>query len=132
MSKTATPTPQCRTIASLSSLIGDSCRHAAASYHHLELLEYLISAGGDINLRDEDGDTPLYTVESVDMARWLIEHGADPAAQNEEGLTVSRTGASGWERELTTTRSRPKRWRTTNLKWPSTSARSPPPVPQHL
>lgn len=62
--------------------------HAAASYAHLELLTYLLSVGGDINLRDDDGDTPLYVVESVDTARWMVEHGADAALTNDEGLTV--------------------------------------------
>jgi hypothetical protein len=62
--------------------------HAAASYAHLELLEYLISIGGDINLRDADGDSPLYVVESVEMARWMIERGADPTIKNDDGLTV--------------------------------------------
>jgi hypothetical protein len=63
--------------------------HAAASYAHTELLEYLISVGGDINLRDDDGDTPLYVVETVEMARWMIERGADWSVVNEEGLSVS-------------------------------------------
>ena len=63
--------------------------HAAASYAHTDLLEYLISKGGDINLRDDDGDTPLYVVESVDMARWMIERGADWGVVNEEGMSVS-------------------------------------------
>lgn len=63
--------------------------HAAASYAHLELLEYLLSVGGDVNLADDDGDTPLFTCESVDAARWLVEHGADAEHRNEEGLTVS-------------------------------------------
>lgn len=62
--------------------------HAAASYAHLEILEYLLSIGGEINLRDDDGDTPLYVVESVAMAEWMIAHGADPALTNDEGLTV--------------------------------------------
>lgn len=63
-------------------------RHAAASYHHFDLLLYLISVGGDINIRDEEGETPLFTVESEQAARWLVEHGADPLIQNEEGQTV--------------------------------------------
>jgi hypothetical protein len=63
--------------------------HAAASYAHTDLLEYLISVGGDVNLRDDDGDTPLYVVESVEMARWLVERGADVGVVNEEGLSVS-------------------------------------------
>lgn len=65
--------------------------HAAASYAHLPLLEYLVSVGGDVNLPDDDGDTPLFTCESVDAARWLVEHGANAAHRNDEGQTV-RTG----------------------------------------
>ncbi len=32
--------------------------HAAASYGHLAMLDFLIAHGGDINLTDNDGDTP--------------------------------------------------------------------------
>jgi hypothetical protein len=50
---------------------------------------YLISKGGNINITDEDGDTPLYTVESIECARFLIEDcGADPKWKNGEGITV--------------------------------------------
>ena len=68
-------------------------RHAAASYGHLDLLEYLISKGGDINISDEDGDTPIFTVESVDVARWMVEHGAKVDVQNNEGQSVSTCAA---------------------------------------
>lgn len=44
--------------------------------------------GGDVNITDEDGDTPLYTVETIETARWLIEHGARYDHVNGEGLTV--------------------------------------------
>ena len=62
--------------------------HAAASYAQLEVLTYLLAKGGNINVTDNEGETPLFTVESVAMARWLIEHGADPKVQNLEGQTV--------------------------------------------
>lgn len=42
-------------------------------------------AGGDVNVKDEDNETPLYTVESVDVARWLVEHGASIDCTNQEG-----------------------------------------------
>jgi ankyrin repeat protein len=81
------------------------CRHAAASYGHIDILEYLISqgglssnlvvdsssrrhAGGDVNVIDDDGDTPLYTVENVETARWLVEHGATVMRTNSEGVSV--------------------------------------------
>lgn len=47
--------------------------HAAVSYGHRDLLDYLISVGGDVNISDEDGDRPLHVVESLDMAKYLVE-----------------------------------------------------------
>ncbi|KAI0264493.1 ankyrin repeat-containing domain protein [Gloeopeniophorella convolvens] len=61
--------------------------HAAASYGHLDILTYLISEGGNVNITDEDGDTPLYTVENVETAQFLINNGADAAWRNHEGLS---------------------------------------------
>jgi uncharacterized protein len=79
-------------------------RHAAASYGHIELLEYLVSKGrflhkisiisltleigGDVNVADEDGDTPIYTAESLEVAKWLIDHGAIVDRANAEGMSV--------------------------------------------
>lgn len=65
--------------------------HAAASYAHIPLLEYLVSVGGDVNLADEDGDTPLYVVESLPAAQWLVEHGADASHKNGEGKTAAES-----------------------------------------
>jgi hypothetical protein len=45
-------------------------------------------AGGDVNVSDDDGDTPLYTVENVQTARFLVEKGAIVARQNLEGVSV--------------------------------------------
>ncbi len=40
-------------------------RHAAAAYGHIELMRYLLDdAGGDVNIVDNDGDTPLHHNES--------------------------------------------------------------------
>ena len=41
-----------------------------------------------MNVKDEDGDTPLYTVENIETAQFLVNRGADPACRNHEGLTV--------------------------------------------
>ncbi|EIW57304.1 ankyrin, partial [Trametes versicolor FP-101664 SS1] len=64
--------------------------HAAASYGHLNVLEYLISRGGDVNVTDNDGDTPLYVVENVETARFLVEHGATINRQNDEGISPAQ------------------------------------------
>lgn len=47
-------------------------------------------AGGNVNLSDEDGDTPLYTVENMETARFLVDNGADIMWRNNEGLSVCR------------------------------------------
>jgi len=61
--------------------------HAAASYGHLDILSYLISRGGNVNVTDEDGETPLFLVETKDVARFLVDNGADATWKNQEGLT---------------------------------------------
>ena len=53
----------------------------SVSFHELDI-------GGDVNVTDEDGDTPLYTVEDVATARWLVEHGAVVDRTNGEGVSV--------------------------------------------
>ncbi|CDO72463.1 hypothetical protein BN946_scf184980.g4 [Trametes cinnabarina] len=64
--------------------------HAAASYGHINILEYLVSRGGDVNVTDNDGDTPLYVVENIETARWLVEHGATVNRQNDEGMSPAQ------------------------------------------
>ncbi|KAF5371854.1 hypothetical protein D9615_009569 [Tricholomella constricta] len=43
--------------------------------------------GGDVNITDGDGDTPLYTVENIDTARLLVDHGATIDRRNNEGVS---------------------------------------------
>ncbi|KAF8625565.1 hypothetical protein AX15_005328 [Amanita polypyramis BW_CC] len=62
-------------------------RHAAASYGQLDILRYLISRGGDVNITDDDGDTPLYTVENIETAKFLIDHGAVVDRRNNDGIS---------------------------------------------
>ncbi|KAF8992847.1 hypothetical protein BDQ17DRAFT_1392770 [Cyathus striatus] len=68
-------------------LVELQCKHAAASYGQIEVLEYLVSRGGDVNITDSDGDTPLYTVENIETARWLVDHGAVIDRRNNEGIS---------------------------------------------
>ena len=63
--------------------------HAAASWNHPEILTYLVEKGGDINITDDDGETPLFVVENVSMARLIVELGGNPNHRNQEGMTVS-------------------------------------------
>jgi hypothetical protein len=48
-----------------------------------------LHAGGNVDVTDEDGDTPLYTIENLDTAQWLVEHGANVHRRNNEGISVS-------------------------------------------
>lgn len=62
--------------------------HAAASYGHLDLLRTLVEAGGNINLADGEGDTPLHHVEDLRTAIVMVkEMNADPSAKNHDGMT---------------------------------------------
>ena len=46
-------------------------------------------AGGDVNMIDNDNETPLYVVETIEVAQWLVNHGADPQWKNADRLHVS-------------------------------------------
>ncbi|KAI0844433.1 ankyrin repeat-containing protein [Daldinia vernicosa] len=69
---------------------GYSLVHAAASYNHLDLLRSLIREFNvDVNLRDEDEETALFVVETVEAARVLVEElGADITIKGSEGYTA--------------------------------------------
>lgn len=69
---------------------GYTAIHAAASYGHTDLLKTLILRGGDINVQDNEGDTPLHHVEDVGTARLMVEDlKADYKITNNEGQTAA-------------------------------------------
>ncbi|CUS08337.1 unnamed protein product [Tuber aestivum] len=67
--------------------------HAAVSYNHIPLLRSLVRThGGDVNVQDSEGDTPLFVAETVEVARVLVEElGADVGHRNGLGLTAADT-----------------------------------------
>lgn len=69
---------------------GYSMLHAAASYNHLDLMDALKSEFHiDPNLVDEDGETALFVVETVEAAQYLVEvMGTSLDVRNEEGVTA--------------------------------------------
>lgn len=69
---------------------GYSIPHAAASYNHLDLLRTLVNEFHvDVNIKDEDGETPLFVVETVETAQVLVDElKADLTVKNDEGLTA--------------------------------------------
>lgn len=69
---------------------GYSLLHAAASYNHLDLLRALVTDFNvPVDLRDEDSETALFVVETVEAARLLVQElGLDAALTGDEGLTA--------------------------------------------
>ena len=45
-----------------------------------------VAHGGNVNIIDNDGDTPLHFAESGSMAQCLVELGADTTKRNHEGV----------------------------------------------
>ncbi|KAL2200728.1 hypothetical protein P885DRAFT_28505 [Corynascus similis CBS 632.67] len=70
---------------------GYSLVHAAASYNHLNLLRTLVREYKvPVDIKDEDGETALFVVETVEAARVLVEElGLDAKIQNDEGQTAA-------------------------------------------
>ena len=78
--------PQPRTVRSMSwSISSRKVRWTIRRDYHLTP----IPTGGNVNITDDDGDTPLYTVENIETARFLVEHGAVVEHRNNEGVSVS-------------------------------------------
>ena len=79
-------------LASLQDVHGYSILHAAASYNHLDLLRQVVSDFHvDPNLKDEDGETPLFVVETLQAAQVLVEElGIDMTIKNTDGLTAEQ------------------------------------------
>lgn len=70
---------------------GYSILHAAASYNHISLLRTLVNEFHvDLNIKDEDGETPLFVVETVEAAQILEELGADITIKNASGITAEQ------------------------------------------
>jgi ankyrin repeat protein len=61
--------------------------HFAAWKRNLKLVEYLINKGINPNIKDSDGSSALHLTHSPDMADFLINHGADICALDDNGNT---------------------------------------------
>jgi uncharacterized protein len=79
-----------------------SLLHAAASYGHIPLMKALVQKYNvDPNLTDEDGESPLFYAESLDVVKGLVEElGADVSLRNHEGVVaadkISEDGEGAW------------------------------------
>ncbi|GAO17748.1 uncharacterized protein UV8b_07422 [Ustilaginoidea virens] len=75
---------------------GYSLIHAAASYNHLDLLRMLVlELNVDVNLKDEDDETALFVVETMEAAKVLVEElGVDVHYRGASGMTAAEKIAS--------------------------------------
>ncbi|KAI8821433.1 ankyrin repeat-containing domain protein [Fimicolochytrium jonesii] len=63
--------------------------HAAVSYSNIQIIKMLVTQyNADVNVTDNDGDTPLHVCETVEAAECLKELGADMTRENDEGKKV--------------------------------------------
>ena len=80
-------------LASTQDAHGYSLIHAAASYNHLDLLRALVNEFHvNVNIEDEDAETALFVLETVEAAQVLIEElGADPTIKSQDGMSEGMT-----------------------------------------
>jgi ankyrin repeat protein len=68
---------------------GYTLLHAAASYNHLELMQFLLQNHVDVNAVDNDGDSALHYAGNVPSAKLLVEVGrVNPLLPNGQGKTA--------------------------------------------
>ncbi|CAI5738563.1 unnamed protein product [Peronospora destructor] len=75
---------------------------AAVSYSHMELVVFLLASGAEVQLGDNEMDTPLHRCETVECAEVLLDHGADMNVRNSEGQTPYDVAIEDENEELKT------------------------------
>jgi ankyrin repeat protein len=66
---------------------GQTCAHSAAIGQNSFALGWLIKAGADVNVADNDGGTPLQRVSTLECAVMLLAAGANVCARDNNGQT---------------------------------------------
>lgn len=96
---------------------GGSGLVSAVVYNRLDLAEYLISKGADVNAKglglnssastfndpEKDGSRPLFAAvdkRNPKMAELLLQHGADPTLPGESGFTAAQMAKRTGDSEL--------------------------------
>lgn len=72
-------------------LFGYTALHIAALNGHFEVLNFLLSKGGNPNLQSSNGSTPLHVAANrcrVECLRYLVRSKADPFIKDSNGRTA--------------------------------------------
>jgi hypothetical protein len=72
----------------VSAKTGSSALHLACSNNHYEIVKILINHKADVNIQNVDGMTPLHLARTVDVARMLLNAGADINAYSDFGTPI--------------------------------------------
>lgn len=67
---------------------GYTLLQAAASYNHLQIMQWLLSQNVPINAVDNEGDSALHYAATTDAVRLLVDSGIDTSVRNREGKTA--------------------------------------------
>jgi hypothetical protein len=65
--------------------------HNASASGNVDLARFLVERGADATAKDKDSSTPLHRVSALDLACFLVEHGADPMAKDKDGANPLHT-----------------------------------------
>ncbi len=79
--------------------LGFTALHGLAEEEHPEIAEFLIQHGANVNARNNEGITPLHLSGWAKMAELFIRHGADLEANADGGRTPLLVLAAEQERE---------------------------------
>ena len=69
---------------------GQTALHLSVRSEHIDITDFLISIGADVNTIDDKGNTPLHYAamsNNAEIVRVLVNNGADTKLENHEGET---------------------------------------------
>ncbi len=72
---------------------GNTPLHRAILNENWELADVLIQKGADVNVENDDGNTPINVAQTVRAVQYLLEKGADPTRSDEGGNTILHKAA---------------------------------------
>ena len=64
---------------------GNTPLHLASSSGHIEVVEFIVEKGCDVNVKNYDGNTPLHLAtisQQLEVIKYLVDNGANAALKN--------------------------------------------------